>query len=372
MSNAPITCEAVERLPSAIPSKPDATCPPPSTRGRGRTVARAADPAERVVVVEQATLCFGDALDQYPRWEPPAVIVSDGGYGVLGFDGDTADHRGLRGWYEAHVRAWSKCARPDTTLWFWNSEIGWAAVHPLLEECGWRYVECNIWNKGIAHIAGNVNTATMRRFPVVTEVCAMYVREVRVRGLLLKEWLLAEWTRTGLPRRSANDACGVKDAATRKYLDQGHLWYHPPAEAFEKLVAYANEHGDPAGRPYFSMDGSRPLRGEEWERMRGHFTCPHGWTNVWDRLPVQGRERIVAPTGRAAHLNQKPLDLMRLIISASSREDDVVWEPFGGLFSASIAASHARRRAFGAEIDAAYFELGVQRARAELSQQSLL
>ena len=72
-------------------------------------------------------------------------------------------------------------------------------------------------------------------------------------------------------------------------------------------------------------------------------------------------ERVKAPNGKAAHLNQKPLDLMSLIINASSDEGDIIWEPFGGLFSASVAAWQAGRRACAAEIDSTYFQLGVRR-----------
>ena len=120
----------------------------------------------------------------------------------------------------------------DHDPWFWNSEIGWAAAHPVLEKYGWRYVNANIWNKGKGHIAGNVNTSRIRRFPVVSEVCVQYVLEARIDGLALREWLLREWKRTKLPVRKANEACGVADAAVRKYLDQGHLWYYPPPEMF--------------------------------------------------------------------------------------------------------------------------------------------
>jgi site-specific DNA-methyltransferase (adenine-specific) len=52
---------------------------------------------------------------------------------------------------------------------------------------------------------------------------------------------------------------------------------------------------------------------------------------------------------------------MQLIIEASSDEGDVIWEPFGGLFSASLAAKESRRKAFAAEIDTTYFQLGIER-----------
>lgn len=327
----------------------------------GRNRAKDAKPVTSKFTTQDVSLFCGDSLDCYKYWAAPDVIVSDGAYGILGFEGDTIDHTGIPEWYRAHVEAWSAVAKPSTTLWFWNSEIGWAAAHPVLEANGWRYQNCNIWDKGLAHIAGNVNTSKIRRFPVVSEVCVQYVRDVSVNGNALKVWLKKEWQRSGLPLRCANEACGVVDAAVRKYLDQGHLWYFPPAEMFERMQKYANEHGKEEGRPYFSLDGKTPLSGTEWAKMRAKFYCPHGRTNVWSRPPVSGAERLKNEQGKALHLNQKPLDLMEMIIKASSDEGDVVWEPFGGLFSACLAAANTRRKAFGGEINPYYFNAALAR-----------
>lgn len=333
----------------------------PSTVGRGRAVVRKDLPTAALYADHAVSLSHADALSCYAAWPTPTAIVSDGAYGVLGFDGDTSDHLDIPLWYEPHVAAWSRSATAATTLWFWNSEIGWAAAHPVLEKYGFRYVNSNTWNKGASHIAGNVNTQKIRRFPVVTEVCVQYVFEARVAGKPLKQWLLEEWKRTGLPQRRANEACGVNNAATRKYFDQGHLWYFPPPEVMQKLSDFANRFGDPGGRPYFSIDGVRPVSGAAWVSMRAKFNCPHGVTNVWERSPVRGEERIKVDGGRAVHLNQKPLDLMSRIIEASTAAGEVIWEPFGGLFSASLAARSLDRRAYAAEIDATYFQYGVER-----------
>ena len=312
---------------------------------------------------ESVNVQLGDSLNLYNNWEAPTVIVSDGGYGVLGFEGDTSDHLGLPDWYEPHIAAWSQRATPRTTLWFWNSEIGWAAVHPILEAHGWRYVNANTWNKGKGHIAGNINTRRIRRFPVVSEMCVQYVYEAKIDDLPLKKWLLREWKRTGLPLRKANEACGVADAAVRKYLDQGHLWYYPPSEMFVRMQEYANRYGDPLGRPYFSIEGNRPGTADQWAAMRAKFNCPHGFTNVWDRPALRGTERfkLNGDSGKAVHLNQKPLDLTSMLIEASSDEGDVVWEPFGGLFTACLAARLCDRRSFGGEIDPTYFYYGIKR-----------
>ena len=220
-----------------LPLKRKKKTTPTSTVGRGRALKEDFTPESSVWSDELVRISLGDSLEQYDSWESPTAIVSDGGYGVLGFEGDTSDHLGLPEWYEPHIEAWARKAKPDTTLWFWNSEIGWAAVHPILEKYGWRYVNANVWNKGKGHIAGNVNTKKIRRFPVVTEVCIQYVFEPRVNGLVLKEWLYREWKRTGLPLKRANEACGVKDVAVRKYLDQSHLWYYPRRKCSRKCNA---------------------------------------------------------------------------------------------------------------------------------------
>jgi hypothetical protein len=321
----------------------------------------------------------GDALDVYESWPAPHAIVSDGAYGVGGFPGDPRTSGGLVDWYRPHAAAWSRKAVPATTLWFWNTEIGWATVHPLLVESGWEYVQTIVWDKGIQHVAGNVNGETVRQFPVVTEVCVLYRRRLEFAtdaGVLrAKEWLRHEWRRAGLALYEANEACGVENAATRKYLTQDWLWYFPPTEMMKKLVEYANRHGDPEGRPYFSLDRVAPVTAAQWAALRHPWTHEHAVTNVWSHPPLNGRERYKGNGHRSAprvhrpgkhataHLNQKPLAFMRRILAASTLTDHVVWEPFGGLCSASVAAVALGRRAFAAESYDVFYELALRRLK---------
>ncbi|WP_404816994.1 DNA methyltransferase [Streptomyces thermolineatus] len=319
----------------------------------------------------------GDVRDAYEQWPTPSVIISDGAYGVRGFHGDTVGPEGLAEWYRPHIQAWSSAAHPATTLWFWNTEVGWASVHPLLVENGWEYVQLITWDKGISHIAGNVNGKTIRSFPVVTEVCAFYRRKFEVDGPLgripVQQWMRAEWQRAGIPLNRSNEACGVKNAATRKYLTQDWLWYWPPGEMMEKLADYANTHGKETSWPYYSLDGERPVTAKEWDLLRYSWNHAHGITNVWSRPPLHDNERlkgtlrraaprVYKPTkGSSAHLNQKPLEFMERIISAVTRPGDVVWEPFGGLASASVAAVALGRKAYVAEVDAEFCRLAEER-----------
>ncbi|MGH3279613.1 MAG: DNA methyltransferase [Trebonia sp.] len=319
----------------------------------------------------------GDALTAYKDWPSPATIVSDGAYGVRGFHGDTVGPEGLAEWYRPHIEAWNEAAKPATTLWFWNTEVGWATVHPILVQNGWDYVQTVTWDKGIAHIAGNVNGKTIRRFPVVSEVCVLYQRRVELPGpdglMPVQKWLRHEWQRSGLALYKANEACGVKNAATRKYLTQDWLWYWPPGSMMGLLAVYANEHGMRSGWPYFSLNGETPVTAKIWDSMRYQWNHTHGLTNVWSRPPLHDSERLkgtmrrAAPrvykpsSGSASHLNQKPLEFMERIIYAVTQRDDVIWEPFGGLASASVAAVALGRKAYVAEIDQHFVQLAVGR-----------
>ncbi len=332
-----------------------------------RPLRKTASSLERVSSVtkrEGVSIFLGDALNLYHRWPKPTVIISDGPYGLGSYPGDPRTVDGLREFYRSHLESWARFSLPSTTLWFWNSELGWTTVHSLIEESGWEFRNCHIWNKGVAHVAGNANSKTLRKFPVVTEVCVQYVRKVSLpsgnRLLSIKDWVRYEWDRSGLPLYRANQASGVLNAATRKYLTKDHLWYFPPPEAFEKLVRYVNRHGDPRGRPYYSIDGIRPLSASEWSQLRAKFYCLFGVHNVWSVPPVNGGERI-RDGNAAAHLNQKPLALMELIIAASSEEGDIVWEPFGGTCTAAVASLRIKRHCYSAEILPRYFKLAAKR-----------
>jgi hypothetical protein len=321
----------------------------------------------------------GNVLDAYTSWPTPKTIISDGAYGVRGFHGDTIGPEILADWYRPHVDAWSKAAHAATTLWFWNTEVGWANVHPVLIAKGWKYVQLITWDKGVAHIAGNVNGKTVRSFPVVTEVCALYQRVAEFPSpkgpLTAQEWLRHEWKRSGLPFYKANAACGVANAATRKYLTSDWMWYWPPGEMVERMAVYANEYGRDTGWPYFSLEGRVPVTAKEWDALRYRWTHTHGITNVWRRSPLHDAERLRGSLRRAAprvykptaasstHLNQKPLEFMERLVRSVTEPGDVVWEPFGGLASASTAAIALGRDAYVAEIDAEFAKVAGERLK---------
>ncbi len=340
------------------------------TTSTARSRPRTRKPKTTFLKIDQVRLDLADAADCYATWPAPTAIIADGPYGVRGFKGDLPTTEGLAEWYAPHAAAWAKYSLPETTLWFWGTELGWAEVHPVLKLHGWEYKTCNIWDKGVAHVAGNCNGNTIRRFPVVTEVCVQYIRDVRLADANgnpqpLKRWLREEWLRTGLPLCVTNEACGVKNAATRKYFTQCHLWYFPPPEMMVRLAAYAKKHGKLTGRPYFSLDGKTPLNADQWAKLRAKWNHTHGVTNVFREPALRNSERLRGRDSKIVHTNQKPLRLIEQTVLASTDPGDIVWEPFGGLSTAAIAALRTGRKCYGAEIQRSFFEAASDRLKTE-------
>lgn len=351
-TTAPAEVFVQRRALRSDPPRADSGPPPPRTTVGGAQIESA------------------DAASCYDRWPSPTAIIVDGPYGVGGFPGDPPTPAALAGWYAPHAALWARYSLPSTSLWFWGTEISWAIAHPILDLHGWEYRTAHIWDKGVGHIAGNVNGNTIRRFPVVTELCVQYVRRVELRTgdgevLPMREWLRREWQRSGLPLYRTNAACGVKNAATRKYFTQDHLWYFPPPEMMERLASYAALHGKTTMHPYFSLDGSARLTADQWEKMRAKWHHVHGITNVWTEPAVRGIERLKDEKSKCVHSNQKPLKLVDLSIRATTDPGDVIWEPFGGLCSAAIASLRSGRRCFSAELDPEVYAAAAHRLRTE-------
>jgi len=133
----------------------------------------------------------------YAKWPHETVIVADGLYGLGKFpdEPNTADNLGE--WYTSPVVKWARLALPETILWFWCPEVGWAEVHSVLKMHGWRYNATHVWDKGVGHVAGNCNGDTIRGFPDVTEICVQYARDTQLatedgEALSMKQWLRHE------------------------------------------------------------------------------------------------------------------------------------------------------------------------------------
>ena len=78
--------------------------------------------------------------------------------------------------------------------------------------------------------------------------------------------------------------------------------------------------------------------------------------NVWDFARVRYRMDEYEN-----HPTQKPIALMERIIKASSKEGDLILDPFSGTFTTCAVAKELNRRCIGIEMQDEYVKIGLRR-----------
>jgi site-specific DNA-methyltransferase (adenine-specific)/modification methylase len=86
--------------------------------------------------------------------------------------------------------------------------------------------------------------------------------------------------------------------------------------------------------------------------------------DVWVFPVVQGSERVRDGSGKALHPTQKPLELVRRTIVASSKPGDLVLDPFMGSGTTAVAAIQEGRDWIGFEADSTYIQAARNRIKA--------
>lgn len=66
-------------------------------------------------------------------------------------------------------------------------------------------------------------------------------------------------------------------------------------------------------------------------------------------------------SGNNVHDTEKPVELMQILIENSSKEGQLVIDPFMGIGSTGIACVNSNRKFIGCELDPTYFEIAQQR-----------
>ena len=78
--------------------------------------------------------------------------------------------------------------------------------------------------------------------------------------------------------------------------------------------------------------------------------------SVWRFLPPSKAEKA-----HGKHPTQKPVDLLRRCIAASTVQGDIVFDPFAGSSTTGVAALELGRKYWGCESEAEFIELSRKR-----------
>lgn len=170
----------------------------------------------------------------------------------------------------------------------------------------------------------------------------------------LREYLTKERDAAGLTNRDIDNHLGTNGMAGHYF--GGSQWLFPTHSVFEKLAAVI-----PFAREYKDLLTEHEALRAEYEALRRPF-------NITDRKMSEDIWFFHSVAKyRGKHPCEKPRELLRHMIDASSKPGDLILDPFAGSGSTLEAARQAGRRAVGIEQDERWCEHAANR----LSKQAL-
>ena len=165
---------------------------------------------------------------------------------------------------------------------------------------------------------------------------------------------------------------GSAPATAKKYADK---WDCKPGKDYFESILRASKVSAIFGGNYFT--DLLPLGGRwiVWDKTGGvQFKNPFSDCElVWTTIPgVVTKKYICIQQGFIAqerdrfHPTQKPVALIRAILSDITVEGDLILDPFAGSFTTAVACKELGRRFIGCEISEAYAKIGEKRLAQEV------
>ena len=184
----------------------------------------------------------------------------------------------------------------------------------------------------------------------------------KLRGFVfepLRAYLDGERRRADVSKIECNVACGFSACAggmAGHYFSSSQFCI-PTPEHYTELQRLFNAKCNGSGPQYLRR---------EYEDLRRPFSVSAdiAFTDVWN-FPV-----VMHYPGK--HPCEKPLSMMRHIISVSSRDGATVFDPFMGSGTTGVAAVQLGRKFIGIEREPKYFERACNRVREALESPSQL
>ena len=329
------------------------------------------------VMLELDRIICGDCLEELPKLEANSVdlILTDPPYYKVkgeAWDNQWENPAKFLDWIGQLCQEWQRVLKPNGSLYVFASpkmaarvECKIAEYFNILNRITWRK------NDGTANGGGlwsRSDKDILRRFfeqkeeiifaehygsdNIAKGEAGYGAKCDELRGFVfepIRKYLADEWKRAGLKNEDANIACGTKSMAARHFFSHSQ-WCLPIEEHYKKLQEYANRGKEPEylRREYEDLRREYEDLRREYEDLRRPFsvTSEVPYTDVWDFPTVQYYE--------GKHPCEKPIEMLRHIITASSRPGAVVLDCFGGSCKVVDACIQLGRRYLAIEKEPEY------------------
>ena len=332
---------------------------------------------------DQPQVVLGDALDfmrALPDKSVQLVAVDPPYFKVVGepWDNQWDKPEAFLLWIDELAAEWNRVLTDNGTLYCWASPQMAARVQMRLAE---RFTILNevVWVKAVGR-HNQVSKESLRSFFPQTERCVV-AEQIGADGSVLRSsgwaaqcqelhagvfeplrlYLVAERDRAGFTNRMVDEGLGTNGMAGHYF--GASQWALPTEQHYERLREMFNQDrpgSDVLDRDFGTLQRDYQHLRREYEHLRREYeelrqeyedlrrpfsvTVDVPYTDVWtfETAPP-------AKSGQRRHPCEKPLEMMRHIVEASTREGDVVLDCFAGSGSTAIAAMSLGRKFLGCD-----------------------
>lgn len=208
-----------------------------------------------------------------------------------------------------------------------------ALLVPYFEELGLELRQQILVDKGMRAVSGRA-TKKYKLFPNTTESILFIVKDNKK---MVKPFLKERQKEFGLSAKKINEALGVKSNGGGMwsiYTGKNVCEQFPTKKLWGKL------------QKILKFDLS-------YEEVAQTFNPQMGLTDIWRDIDFYKEKRF--------HSTQKPIKLIKRLIMASSKEGDIVLDPFGGSGSTALSSISLKRNYIIIEKDENYYNTIVHR-----------
>ena len=196
-------------------------------------------------------------------------------------------------------------------------------------------------------------------------------QDLKINGRIIKknfgDWdfgfnpepVLAELRRVLKPKGQIYVFCGTEQIPIymQEFIEKWYfrnllVWYktNPPPRLSKTNYLFANEY-----IVYAIKERGKP------SLSTFNFSTQSTMHNTFISGSLQGKERLREKNGMSIHPTQKPLAILKKLISVSSKEGDIVLDPFMGIGSTAVACKELNRNYIGCELNSKYVEWAKKR-----------
>ncbi|TAD99796.1 MAG: site-specific DNA-methyltransferase [Bacteroidetes bacterium] len=198
-------------------------------------------------------------------------------------------------------------------------------------------------DKGMRAVSGRA-TKNYKMFPNVTESCLFIIKDSKP---FIKKILKERQKELKLTSKEINEKLGVASFGGGMwsiYAGNNICEQVPTLELWQKLQEVLQ----------FDIP---------YSKIAQTFNPQMGVTDVWRDIDFYEEKRF--------HSTQKPLKLIKRLIQASSNENDLILDPFGGSGATALACLATKRQFITIELDENYHQIILERVKEVLERQGL-